>query len=106
MNRLRFICPLHVNYDSDNMITQLIGGILVADGLGSITEYKTQRVIQQKNGRLISCHYLYKLFHKRLPKGKLKRIKQSYIEHIPRVARLGIGFALVCAGLGLIVIPL
>jgi len=84
------------------MWTKLIGLFLIIDGIGSWLQYRKQKVLEMKNGKLISLHWAHKLELSKLPKGKIKFIKQSFYEHAPRFMRAVIGIGL---GAGLIILP-
>ena len=79
------------------VLAQIAGLYLFLDGLGSVLQYQKQKVLQKKNGRLVSLHWAHKLEFAKMPKGKIKFIEQSFIEHLPRVSRLVIGLALMVA---------
>lgn len=79
------------------VLVQLAGIYLFIDGLVSFMEYQKQKVLQQKNGKLISLHWAHKLEFSKMPKGTIKFIRQSSIEHLPRLARIALGLGLMFA---------
>jgi hypothetical protein len=72
------------------MLSKLIGLYLVLDGIGSWLLYQKQKILLAKN-KIVSLHP----FNNCKIKGKIVFLKQSFVEHIPRILRVSCGLVLI-----------